>query len=67
MSKASLAEAAYQFRVWLRGISPTIWRRFVVRGDSTIADLRYYWNPNSSSSAFASCKSFVSKPSVNQL
>src|SRR4051812_48498008 len=41
MSKASSAKAAYQLRVWLRGISPTIWRRFVVRGDSTIADLHY--------------------------
>jgi hypothetical protein len=41
MSRASSAEAAYQFRVWLRGISPTIWRRFLVRSDSTIADLHY--------------------------
>src|SRR4051812_41722317 len=39
MSRASSAEAAYQFRVWVRGIRPTIWRRFLVRSDSTIADL----------------------------
>jgi hypothetical protein len=30
---------AYQLRVVLRGISPLIWRRLLVRGDSTIADL----------------------------
>ena len=42
MSRASSAAAnIYQFRGWLRGISPTIWRRFVVRSDSTIADLHY--------------------------
>jgi hypothetical protein len=29
----------YQLRVVLRGISPLIWRRLLVRGDSTIADL----------------------------
>lgn len=41
MSKEKSADAAYQFRVWLRGISPMIWRRFLVRSDSTIADLHY--------------------------
>ena len=30
---------AYQFRVVLRGISPLIWRRLLVRSDSTVADL----------------------------
>jgi hypothetical protein len=30
---------AYQLRVVLRGISPLIWRRLIVRGDSSIADL----------------------------
>lgn len=29
----------YQFRVWLREISPAIWRRILVRSDSTIGDL----------------------------
>lgn len=29
----------YQLRVVLPGISPIIWRRLLVRGDSTIADL----------------------------
>jgi hypothetical protein len=29
----------YQLKVVLLGISPIIWRRFLVRSDSTIADL----------------------------
>jgi len=32
---------AYQLRVYLRQISPMIWRRLQVRSDSTIADLHY--------------------------
>jgi len=31
--------SAYQLRVVLRGISPLIWRRLLVRSDSTIAEL----------------------------
>jgi hypothetical protein len=31
----------YQFRVYLRQISPEIWRRFLIRSDSTLADLHY--------------------------
>jgi Plasmid pRiA4b ORF-3-like protein len=31
----------YQFHVWLRGISPLIWRRLLLRSDRTIADLHY--------------------------
>jgi hypothetical protein len=31
----------YQLRICLRKISPIIWRRLLVRGDSTIADLHY--------------------------
>jgi hypothetical protein len=31
----------YQLRICLRKVSPIIWRRLLVRGDSTIADLRY--------------------------
>ncbi len=33
--------AVYQIHIVLREISPTIWRRVLVRSDSTIADLRY--------------------------
>lgn len=31
----------YQLRVWIRQISPAIWRRLLVRSDSTIKDLHY--------------------------
>ena len=31
----------YQFRIALREISPAIWRRVLIRSDSTIADLHY--------------------------
>jgi hypothetical protein len=31
----------YQFHVLLLTISPAIWRRFLIRSDSTIADLHY--------------------------
>jgi len=31
----------YQFYVWLRGISPLIWRRLLLRSDQSIADLPY--------------------------
>jgi len=31
----------YQFRICLRHISPAIWRRLLVRNDSTITDLHY--------------------------
>lgn len=31
----------YQFRIYLGEISPLIWRRLLVRSDSTIADLHY--------------------------
>ena len=31
----------YQLRVWLREISPAIWRRLLVRSNSNIADLHY--------------------------
>jgi hypothetical protein len=33
--------SVYQLRVWLREISPAIWRRLLVRSNSTIADLHY--------------------------
>ena len=31
----------YQLHVWIRQISPMIWRRLLVRSDSSIADLHY--------------------------
>lgn len=31
----------YQLRVWLRAISPMIWRRLLLCGDHTLADLHY--------------------------
>ena len=31
----------YRIHIWLRQISPMIWRRLLVRDDSTIADLHY--------------------------
>lgn len=31
----------YQFRVYLREISPAIWRRLLLRSDQTMADLHY--------------------------
>lgn len=31
----------YQFRVWLKKISPAIWRRILVTSDTTIADFHY--------------------------
>jgi Plasmid pRiA4b ORF-3-like protein len=38
---AAIMPVAYQLRVVLRGISPLIWRRLLVRSDSSIADLHY--------------------------
>ena len=38
-SPPSAGPFVYQLRVVLRGISPLIWRRLLVRSDSTIADL----------------------------
>ena len=31
----------YQLRIWIKGISPMIWRRLLVKSNSTIADLHY--------------------------
>ena len=31
--------AIYQLRIYVKGISPMVWRRILVRGDTTIADL----------------------------
>jgi hypothetical protein len=38
-AEASAGPPVYQFRVWLRGVSPMVWRRLLVRGDATLADL----------------------------
>lgn len=40
MSLSSEVEV-YQLRVFLRQISPMIWRRLLLRSDHTIADLHY--------------------------
>lgn len=32
----------YQLRLILRGVSPLFWRRFLIKSDSTIADLHFY-------------------------
>lgn len=39
MSNKEQAVQVYQLRVWIREISPQIWRRLLVRSDSTIAQL----------------------------
>jgi Plasmid pRiA4b ORF-3-like protein len=41
MSPATPPPEVYQLHVWLREISPLIWRRLLVRSDSTITDLHY--------------------------
>ena len=37
----TLAPVIYQLKVLLLGVSPMIWRRLLVRGDTTIADLHF--------------------------
>jgi hypothetical protein len=37
--KAKLGNDIYQLRAVLRGISPLVWRRLLVRADSSVADL----------------------------
>src|SRR5918996_958881 len=39
MHTATPPPEVYQLHVWLREISPMIWRRLLIRSDSTIADL----------------------------
>ena len=39
MSSTVQRVQVYQLRIWIRGISPQIWRRLLVRSDSTIAEL----------------------------
>jgi hypothetical protein len=41
MSEEAPPVTAYQLHVWLRGISPMIWRRLLVRSDTTIAALHH--------------------------
>ncbi len=40
-SRENAPVEVYQFRVLLRQISPIIWRRILIRNDSTIVDLHY--------------------------
>lgn len=42
MSQQNNQIEVYQFRIWLKGISPMIWRRLLVKNNSSIADLHYY-------------------------
>ena len=39
MSSTEQTVQVYQLRIWIREISPQIWRRLLVRSDSTIAHL----------------------------
>lgn len=41
MDEGIATPEVYQLRIALREISPAIWRRVLVRSDSTIADLHY--------------------------
>ena len=41
METPKSAVEIYQFHVWIRQISPMIWRRLLVRSDCSIADLHY--------------------------
>lgn len=41
MNEAQAPVDIYQFRLSIRGISPAIWRRVLIRSDSTLADLHY--------------------------
>jgi hypothetical protein len=39
MSSTAQMVQIYQLRIWIQEISPQIWRRLLVRSDSTIAQL----------------------------
>jgi len=39
--ETSTAQRVLSLHVWLKGLSPMIWRRLLVRDDSTLADLHY--------------------------
>ena len=41
METSESAVEIYQFHVWIRQISPMIWRRLLVRSDNSISDLHY--------------------------
>lgn len=41
MKRNEISPEVYQLHVWIRQISPMIWRRILVRSDSTITDLHY--------------------------
>jgi len=52
----------YQLRVVLRETSPHIWRRFLVRSDSSIVDL-HQWLMNCGSQRIMKMGVFAGKPS----
>jgi hypothetical protein len=54
---AAPAPDAYLVYVWIRDIHPLLWRRVLVRADSTLADL--HWGPRFRPSRFPLS---VSKP-----
>jgi hypothetical protein len=39
MERTGIGVEVYQLRIWIRKMSPQIWRRLLVRSDSTIAEL----------------------------
>src|SRR5690348_15748963 len=39
MESTDKAVEVYQLRIWIRRVSPQIWRRLLVRSDSTMAEL----------------------------
>ena len=39
MERTDTGVEVYQLRIWIRKMSPQIWRRLLVRSDSTIAQL----------------------------
>jgi hypothetical protein len=41
MRTATPSPEVYQLHVWVREMSPMIWRRLLVRSDSMIGDLHY--------------------------
>lgn len=38
---ATAQATVYLIHAWIRGIYPMLWRRFLVRSDSTLADLHW--------------------------
>jgi hypothetical protein len=51
---AAAAPDAYLVYVWIRDIHPLLWRRLLVRADSTLADLHWVFQIASASLRFRS-------------